>query len=157
MKIGPSRVAPLECFAALFVVAVPFNYFWEIAQGFLFVGMDWRSISTWVHCFIASLGDGVLVWIIFAAGWLAFKRSDWFVDPRARHYSVMLIVGLGLGIVVEGVAFRLINRWTYTEQMPLIPVLEIGLVPVIQMVVLPPAIFLVVAAWIKHQEVNSNQ
>lgn len=157
MKIGPSRVAPLGCFAALFVVAVPFNYFWEIAQGFLFVGMDWGSVSTWVHCFIASLGDGFLVWIIFAVGWLTFKRSDWFVDPRGLHYSVMLIVGLGLGVVVEWIAVRLINRWTYTEQMPLIPGLVIGLVPVIQMVVLPPVIFFVVAAWIKHREVNSNQ
>lgn len=155
IKPRPSRTAPLWCFAALFVVAVPFNYFWEMAQGFLFVGMDWTSASTWVHCFIASLGDGVLTWIIFAVGWVTFKRSDWFVYPRSRHCSVMLVVGLGLGVVVEWVAVRLISRWAYTDQMPLIPGLAIGLVPVIQMVVLPPVIFSVVAAWIKHRALSS--
>ena len=126
MKTGASRVAPLGCFAALFVVAVPFNYFWEMAQGFLFVGMDWEKPPPVLHCFMASLGDGLLMWIIFVVGWFTFKRTDWFVYPRGRHYSVMLIVGLCLGVVVEWVAVRLVNRWAYTEQMPLIPGLAIG-------------------------------
>jgi hypothetical protein len=108
-----------------------------------------------LHCFIASLGDGVLVWIIFVVGWIIFKRPDWFVYPRARHYSVMLGAGLGLGVVVEWVAVRVINRWAYTEQMPLIPGLAIGVIPVIQMVVLPPVIFFVVATWIKHRALSS--
>lgn len=157
MKTSSSRVAHLECFAALFVVAVSFNYFWEVAQGFLYVGMDWEKLSTWVHCLVASLGDGVLVWIIFAVGWFTFRRADWFVDPSGLHYSVMLIAGLSLGVVVEWIAVGLINRWAYTEQMPLIPGLAIGLVPVIQMIVLPPVIFFVVAAWIKQRAANSNQ
>ncbi|TBR72412.1 MAG: hypothetical protein EPN64_18175 [Burkholderiaceae bacterium] len=156
IKPGPSRAAPLWCFAALFVVAVPFNYLWERAQGLLFVGMDGGSASTWLHCFIASLGDGVLIWIIFVVGWIIFKRSDWFFYPGDLHYSVMLAAGLGLGVVVEWVGVRLINRWTYTDQMPLIPGLAIGLVPVIQMVVLPPAIFVVAAVWLKHGSVNSK-
>ncbi len=155
MKTGPSRVAPLRCFAVLLIVSVPFNYLWEMAQSFLFVGMDWGKASTWLHCFTASLGDGVLVWIIFVVGWFTFKRTDWFVYPRGRHYSVMLIVGLGLGVVVEWVAVRLINRWAYTKQMPLIQGLAIGLVPVIQMAVLPPVIFFVVAAWIKRSALSS--
>ncbi len=155
IKPGPSRAAPPWCVAALFVVAVPFNYVWEMVQGFLFVGMDWGKASTWLRCFIASLGDGVLVWIIFVVGWFTFQRTDWFVYPRGRHYSVMLIVGLGLGVVVEWVAVHLVNRWAYTEQMPLIPGLAIGLVPVIQMVVLPPVIFSVVAAWIKRRALSS--
>ncbi len=150
-----SSVAPLRCFAVLFIAAVAFNYLWEMAQSFLFVGMDWGKASTWLHCFTASLGDGVLVWIIFVVGWLAFKRTDWFVYPRGRHYSVMLIAGLCLGVAVEWVGVRLVNRWAYTGQMPLIPGLAIGLVPVIQMVVLPPVIFFVVAAWIKRRALRS--
>lgn len=155
MKTGLSRVAPLWCFSALFTVSVPFNYLWEMAQSVLFVGMDWTRAFTWLHCFMASLGDGVLVWIIFVVGWFTFKRTDWFVYPHGRHYSVMLIVGLCLGVAVEWIAVRLVNRWAYTEQMPLIPGLAIGLVPVIQMVVLPPAIFFVAAAWIKHRMPSS--
>ena len=35
----------------------------------------------------------------------------------------------------------------YTSQMPLVPGLDVGLVPVVQMLVLPPLIFRIVAIW----------
>ena len=51
--------------AAIFVVAVLGNYPWELAQAPLYVGMEsFRAV--WWHCFVASLGDGLLVLGIFA-------------------------------------------------------------------------------------------
>src|SRR5262245_36509341 len=35
----------------------------------------------WWHCFIASLGDGLLILGIFAAGWIALGRQTWIVHP----------------------------------------------------------------------------
>lgn len=131
---------------AIFVVAVLFNYPWELAQSPLYVGMEgFRAI--WWHCFVASLGDGLLVLLIFSAGWGTLRRHDWFGQPGVRGYIVMLAIGLAIGVSVEWVAVHIAGRWAYTAQMPLMPGLGVGIVPVAQMLVLPPLIFRVVTVW----------
>jgi hypothetical protein len=101
----------------------------------------------WWHCFIASLGDGLLVLLIFAVGRVALRRRDWFVQPGLRGYLLMLGVGLTVVVGFEWVAVHIAKQWAYTSQMPLLPGLGIGVVPVAQMLVLPPLIFRVAAAW----------
>lgn len=130
---------------AVFVVAVLFNYPWELAQSPLYVGTkDFGAM--WWHCFVASLGDGVLVLLIFAAGWAALQRREWFVHPGVRGYAMMLAAGLAIGVGIEWVAVHLAGRWAYAPRMPLVPGLGVGMVPVTQMLVLPPVIFRVVSA-----------
>jgi hypothetical protein len=132
--------------AVLFFIAVALNYVWEIAQAPLYAGMAlWGNI--WWHCFVASLGDGVLVCLIAAVGWAAFGRRGWYRHPGAQAYGVMLASGLGIGLGVELVAVHLLNRWAYAPGMPLIPGLGVGLVPVAQMLLLPPLIFRMAARW----------
>jgi hypothetical protein len=101
----------------------------------------------WWHCLIASLGDGLLVLLIFAAGWTALHRQDWFVRPGVRGYVVMLAVGLMISVSIEWIAVHIVGRWAYTERMPLVPGLGVGIVPILQMLVLPPLIFWIAAAW----------
>jgi hypothetical protein len=132
--------------ATVFVVAVLFNYPWELAQAPLYVGMN-SFRATWWHCFRASLGDGLLVFIIFAAGWAVLWRRDWFVHPGVRGYLVMLAIGLTIGVSVEWGAVHLLGRWAYTAQMPLLPGLGVGIAPLLQMLVLPPLIFRVATVW----------
>ena len=132
--------------AAIFVVAVLGNYPWELAQAPLYAGMEsFRAV--WWHCFVASLGDGMLVLGIFATGWVALRRHRWFVRPGVQGYGVMLMTGLVLGIAIEWIAVHRLGRWMYTAQMPLVPGLAIGVVPVVQMLILPPVIFRLVAIW----------
>ncbi len=132
--------------ATIFAVAVLFNYPWELAQSPLYVGMDNFS-AIWRHCFVASLGDGLLVLLIFVTGWAALRRRDWFVHPGGRGYAVMLAAGLAISVGTEWVAVPLVGRWVYTAQMLLVPGLGTGIVPITQMLVFPPLIFRVVAAW----------
>ena len=147
MKAQPYRASELRTLAGLFVVSVVLNYFWEIGQAFLFVGMDgWETI--WWHCFVASLGDGLIVWTIHAAGWIIFRRSDWFVAPQLKGYGVMLMTGLILDVAVEWLAVHVLQRWSYTVDMPVLPVItgvNIGITPLLQMLILPPVIFYIVA------------
>ncbi len=135
--------------AIIFFIAVALNYVWEVAQAPLYAGMtQWGDI--WWHCFVASLGDGVLVCLIVALGWAAFGCADWYRRPGVQAYGVMLASGLCIGVGVELLAIHVLNRWTYTPDMPLIPGLGVGLVPVLQMLVLPPLILRVAARWGKH-------
>lgn len=147
MNAQPYHASPLRTVAALFVVSVVLNYFWEIGQAFLFVGMDsWENV--WWHCLVASLGDGLMVWTIYAAGWSFFRRSDWFVAPQLKGYSLMLMTGLIIAVAVEWLAVHVLQRWVYTAAMPVLPVLpgvNIGITPLLQMLMLPPVIFYIVA------------
>jgi hypothetical protein len=45
---------------SIFVVAAVFNYAWELVQAPLYEGME-HLRTVWWHCFVASLGDGLLV------------------------------------------------------------------------------------------------
>jgi hypothetical protein len=132
--------------AAIFVVAVLSNYPWELAQAPLYVGLERFRMVVW-HCFVASLGDGLLVLGIFATGWIVLRRHRWFVHPGVAGYGVMVATGLIIGVTVEWVAVHILVRWTYTAWMPRVPGLAVGLVPVLQMLVLPPLIFSLVGRW----------
>ena len=133
----------------LFVAAVLLNYMWEISQAPLYVGMV--SMETiWWHCFVAALGDGLIVLIIHGVGWLVFGKPGWSAHPRAAQIVFLLGSGLAIAIAVEWVAVYRLYRWSYTSRMPLIPGLGIGVTPVLQMLVLPAAIFQIANKWFTY-------
>jgi len=150
MRTSTHNPARFLLFIALFVVAAGLNYPWELAQAPLFVqAQEWGA--PWWHCLVPSLGDGVVVWMIHVIGWAAFGRPDWFECPRWSQYTLMLTTGALIAVVVEWVALHLAHRWAYSAKMPLLPGLNIGLVPILQMLVLPPVIFRLVAAWVNRR------
>ena len=143
---GAAGIAALNrMLSILFAVAVAMNYPWELAQAPLFAGHE-DFTAIWRHCFVASLGDGVLVLLIYAVGWLAWHRQNWFERPGARGYALMLVSGLTIAIAIEWIAVHVLQRWAYLPAMPLLPVIDIGIVPIAQMLVLPPLVFRIVAA-----------
>jgi hypothetical protein len=128
----------------LVVVAVLVNYPWERLQSQLYVHSGGVSIPWWL-CLAASLADGLFVVVIFGVGWMAFGCRTWFEQPGITGYLVVLASGITISIGVEWTTVHMLRWWTYGEQMPLVPIVNFGLVPMIQMLVLPPLIFRVVA------------
>lgn len=141
----PHHSETMQSLIWVFVVAVVLNYLWELAQAPLYVGLHHYNARVFWHCFIASLGDGIMVLLIVTAGWLTLRPPDWFVRPGLPDYVVMVIAGLVLAAVVEWVAVHILNRWDYTENMPKLPGLNIGVVPVAQMLIVPLLVFRTVA------------
>jgi hypothetical protein len=125
------------------------NYPWEIAQSFFYKGMQDLIKSLW-HCFIASLGDGVLVVIIFTFGSFLFRSSEWFHGLGLIENGFTIITGFLIAVIVEFLALHGTHAWTYTEDMPLVPLLNVGLLPVLQMMILPSIILKIVSAWQKR-------
>jgi hypothetical protein len=125
----------------VFIVVVLLNYLWELAQASLYVGLEDYNAGVLWHCFVASLGDGIMVLLIVAAGWFTLRQSDWFLGPGVRGYLVIITAGLVVAALVEWVAVHILKRWEYTENMSKLPGFDIGLVPIAQMLVLPPLIF----------------
>ena len=137
---------PVYKLITVFIAAVLLNYFWELAQAPLYLEMEEYNAVVFWHCFVASLGDGVMVLLIVAAGWITLRKPDWFVRPDVGGYFVMIAAGLLLAVSVEWMAVHELGRWAYAERMPIVPGLGIGLVPIAQMLILPPVIFRISAS-----------
>jgi len=142
---------------SVFVVAVLLNYLWELAQAPLYVGLEnYNSAVLW-HCFVASLGDGLMVLLIVPLGWVVLRQPDWFEQSGVLGYVVMLTAGLVIAVLIEWLVVHVLKRWEYTEKMPLVPGFGIGLVPIAQMLVIPPLIFRIVAVFRIKKNVRRGQ
>lgn len=131
----------------LFVISVVLNFPWEVAQMPLYVE-DGNLLEFAVHCIVPSLGDGIIVLIIFGIGWMLLRRSDWSDRPGIIGYTLMLFTGFAIAVVIEWGAVYVIERWSYTANMPQLPGIGVGVVPVLQMMVLPPLIFKLTSWWL---------
>ena len=139
--------------SAIYAIAVALNYPWELLQSPLFTSPSHKG-SVWLHCFGSSLGDGLMILMIFLAGCVVFGRRDWFVLPGPRRYVFSIAAGAILAVVVESVAVHVLQRWAYADAMPVVPGVDLGIVPILQMVLLSPLIFLIAAHLLhrpKHQ------
>lgn len=155
MRSQHIRIKLLRYFASIFVVGVILNYVWEIAQSPFFAATN-NLGNMWWHCFVASLGDGVILWIIYATGWIVLRRTDWFTAPGFKGFCVMIASGLVIAVAIEWVAVHVLQRWTYAASMPVISGLNIGLIPILQMLILPPLIFYLAALWLEFRQSSTK-
>jgi len=125
--------------AYVFVLAVLFNLIWEVAQISAYDFPESSLVTNVLGCFVPALGDGLMILIIYWGGWLLFRESQWILNPGARGYLLMMVIGLMLAVFVEWNALYRTGAWAYSEQMITIPILGVGLLPILQMIVLPPA------------------
>ena len=121
----------------LYGVAVAVNFIWEVPQMAFYEwwGASW-SVGLLV-CLQAALGDGLLVLALYGLGCIFFQRRDWILQPGPAGYTLLVVAGMIIAVTVEAQALAW-KRWAYNALMPRIPGLGVGLVPVAQMVVLPP-------------------
>ena len=131
-------------YALVFAVAVAFNFPWEMLQAPLY-RMETGSLPAWLHCLRASFVDGLLVLLILVLGARVLGRPDWFDRPGGRGHAWTVVSGVIFAAALEWTSVHLLKRWSYEPTMPVMPGLDIGLVPIAQMLVLPPAIFAVAA------------
>lgn len=82
-----------------------------------------------------------MIAIIHMFGWLRFGHVSWFANPGKKEYVLMLGIGFILALGIELIAVHVLYRWGYAANMPLVPELRVGLVPLAQMLVLPPIAF----------------
>ena len=129
----------LRRLTTIVLIAVPVNYLWELAQSSLYLPPS-RLVDMLWHCFVASLGDGVIIGFIYAACAILFRDCDWYGRMSLSRWGVLLTANLTVGTLVEWAGLRL-HRWSYADTMPLVPGVGIGLVPILQMLALPLMIF----------------
>ena len=113
------------------------HFVWEVHHFRLYSITE--SLSHVDCCTRAAAGDAVLV---LGGYWFASAVAGrrWILRPRRTPFLAFVGVGLDLAIGIEVMSVRMLGRWSYSDSMPLVPILGIGVSPVLQWLVLPPII-----------------
>ena len=83
--------------ARLCSASVAVNFAWEMAQMRLYASTgSWLQDS--VGCLTASLGDGGMILMMWAAGAVVFRRLVWFRRPSVSGYAVRLTMCVILAV-----------------------------------------------------------
>ena len=131
----------------LLAVTLPLYFTWEMLQATFFTGMPAHWLAATAICALATLGDGVLVTLVAAAGALLYRDGRWFVPPSVSRYGGLVAIGVVLQIAVEWVMVHGLDRWGYAPSQPVLPVVQVGILPVLQPIVLLPLVFWLTAHW----------
>lgn len=133
------------------------NEIWEMVQMSAYVdtaGYPWKS--TLGRCTRAALGDVGIILGIYLTGALVAGGLRWGLRGRSSIFATTAVVGLAYAVLVENLGIAH-GRWTYTERMPLVPVLGVGLWPLLQMTLLPPLVFVLANWWVaRNSSGNGN-
>ena len=126
------------------------NFTWEILQIPFFHGMEqarhWDAV---LLCTLATLGDvGIALTAFWTIAWLGGGHT-WPLRPAAVQVAGFASVGILITIAFELLATQVWNRWNYSELRPVIPILGVGLIPLLQWMVLPPFII-----WFVHRQLT---
>ncbi len=123
------------------------NYAWEMLQMDLYEGLG--GGMGWWPCFVAALGDLVILSLLYGA--MALAARDWLWFARLSRGRIALLAGLGFlaALAIEGHALA-VGKWTYQPAMPRVPVLGIAWVPVLQMVSIPLALAWLSSRWVRR-------
>lgn len=103
--------------------------------------MKWDLQST-LFCFFASIGDVFMILIIFFSVAYLVKNKKWILMFNFKNILFTVFAGLLLSLIVEYMALSL-SLWSYTKLMPKIYIsnIPVGIVPLLQMIILPFLVF----------------
>lgn len=116
-------------------ISLVLNLVWENLQAPLYQGYS----SFWQHlpvCSVASLGDVLIILISYFVLAIVNKDMLWITKMSRADVAILIVTGALVAIGIEKWALAT-GRWQYDSAMPLIPYVEVGFLPVIQMILLP--------------------
>ena len=128
------------------------HFSWEMLQVPLYAELPgathWEGIRTCLH---ATLGDVGIALVAFWCGALVGRSRQWFRWRNRTAFWVYVGLGLVATLVLERVATGSSQRWLYAPAMPIVPLLDVGLSPILQWLVLPPVVL-----WITRRQLQSG-
>lgn len=121
------------------ILAFLLNLVWEILQVSLYKGGS-HDVRHIIFCALASVADAIMVLILYFGFALIYKNPLWIRNLTWQRINMLVLAG-GAGSIFGEMRHLSSGNWTYEEAMPIIPVVHVGLSPVLQFMVLPVIIY----------------
>lgn len=125
----------------LLVLALPLELLWEIAQSPLYT--VWHE-GTWsyilyglAHC---TLGDLIILLVAYWIVALLNQDRNWYLSNVFPTGFLFVMLGTVYTIYSEINNVRVKGTWNYTDLMPIVPVVDIGAMPLMQWILIPPVL-----------------
>ncbi|MBT8128909.1 MAG: hypothetical protein KJP10_02875 [Gammaproteobacteria bacterium] len=142
----------------LLMFSLPLELLWEIAQFPLYTVWqegEWSYILYGLaHC---TLGDLLILLVTFWIVALLNRNRYWYNSNILVNGFLFTLLGLGYTIYSEIVNVSIKGTWDYTELMPIIPVIEIGGMPFMQWVLVPPVLLWLMRMFVPHTVMFQKQ
>ena len=117
----------------IFFLSFVLNLLWENAHSLLYASYRGAPITEFILV-RASLGDALILTLLslLFIHLSYFKKIKWLIIP----------IGILIAILIELYALQT-GRWAYNTAMPIIPFLNVGLTPAIQLGVLGYVVYVI--------------
>ncbi len=130
-----------KCVLAVIFFAFLLNVIWEISQILLYKEGTY-SFSHILFCLFASMADAIMVMLLYFGFAMIYKDALWIQNLKLTRVIFLIVAG-GVGAILAETRHLSIGTWSYAETMPIIPILNVGLSPILQFMILPLVIYLV--------------
>ena len=120
----------------IFLTALAINYVWEMLQMPFYEEMRIFDLKAWLFCFQASVVDALITLFIYMIGRLLFNSWSWHSQLSTAKIIYIVLIGTAIAVPIE-IAALTASRWSYSSLMPKISSTIIGIIPVVQLIVLP--------------------
>lgn len=117
------------------VFAFLLNLAWELIQIPLYKNPVY-DINHMAFCTLASLADVLMVLLLYFGLAFIFKDPFWIKDLKWKRIFLLALIG-GAGAVLSEMRHLSLGSWGYDDSMPVIPVVNVGISPVLQFMILP--------------------
>ncbi len=120
------------------------NFVWEVLQTPFFVDISDKIKTIIWYRFHCTVGD---VMISLGSFWLVAlisKTRIWFLNPTKVRLLLFVAFGVSYTIFseIKNVSFN--KLWGYSDFMPVIPGIDVGVIPLIQWIIVPPLLVFIV-------------
>ena len=118
-------------------IAVGFilNFAWEVIQIPLYKGSSFTT-SHIAFCALGSLADVIMVLLLYLMFAFIFKNAFWITNVRWQRILLLMLTGT-IGAILSEMRHLSLGSWAYADSMPIIPVVKVGISPVLQFMLLP--------------------
>ncbi|MEQ8322044.1 MAG: hypothetical protein RH946_17410 [Rhodospirillales bacterium] len=145
-------ISPLTVLRRYMVVLVLLNLVWEFAHMPLYTIWEEGTIEEILFAAVHCTGGDALIGLtaIMLAAFL-FGGTHW---PYERMRTVLFAaIGIGIGYTIFSEWLNIVVRqaWAYRDIMPVIPMFNVGLSPLLQWIVIPVLAYVIALKPVRHR------
>ena len=140
IKKVPNKKILNEFVLVVIVLGFLLNFTWELIQMPLYNSASFK-INHVTFCALGSVADAIMVLLIYLGLAFIFKNSFWMRPLKWQRIVVAILIG-GVGAVLSEMRHLSLGNWVYSDLMPLLPMIKVGLSPVLQFMILPILVYI---------------
>ncbi len=133
----------IKTVGTIFIIGFALNLAWEVIQTLIFFDFPPGHLKLFVliHLQATSADAGYTLLIYFFVMILTWSLN-WLSQLTIFRIAATMLAGFMIAVAIERQALTT-GHWSYGRLMPIIPYLKVGLMPVLQLTLLPLTTYLI--------------